>query len=78
MEEEVRAYFKLGEILAQIGDHRESEHYYSKIIRKQTSNQIIREEELLPNWGKELFYLIDDPRGLFNGRQLRNDNHDYN
>lgn len=38
----------------------------------------MREEDLLHHWGKELFYLIDDPRGLFNGRPLRNDNHDYN
>lgn len=59
-------------MLAQMGDHKESEHFYSRIIRKQAINQVIREEELLPNWGRELFYMIDDPQGLFK------DSHDYN
>lgn len=43
-------------------------------MRKQTNQLVIREEEFMPKWGKELFYLIDDPLSNY---QLR-DNHDYN
>jgi hypothetical protein len=61
VDEEVRTYFKLGELLASIGDHKESERFYARIIRKQTSQNVIRDEDLFPLWGREMFYLIDDP-----------------
>ena len=48
-------------MLANIGDHKDSERFYSKIIRKQGQHNYVREEDLFPVWGKELFYMIDDP-----------------
>ena len=60
-EEEVKTYFKIGEILANIGDHKDSERFYAKIIRKQGQHNYVRDEDLFPVWGKELFYMIDDP-----------------
>jgi hypothetical protein len=67
----VKAYQKLGDLLAQCGDHKESEFYYAKIIRKQTGQQIVREEELLPAWGREMFFAIDDPLGKFTYKEAR-------
>ena len=50
-------------MLANIGDHKDSERFYSKILRKQANAAYIRDEDLFPVWGKELFYMIDDPLG---------------
>lgn len=48
-------------MFAQLGDHKESETYYSKIIRRQTSQIIVKDEDYMPTWGKEMFYSIEDP-----------------
>lgn len=56
----MKVYFKLGEAIAEIGDHRDSERFYSKVIRRQ-AHGVISDEELFPVWGRELFYMIDDP-----------------
>ena len=52
VEEEVKAYLKLGEQLAQLGDHKESDHYYCKIMRRAKNQNVVKEEDLLPAWGK--------------------------
>ena len=44
-----------------MGDHKDSERFYAKIIRKQGLHSYVRDEDLFPVWGKELFYMIDDP-----------------
>lgn len=59
MEEELRIYLKLGEIYSKYGDHKESEFYYSRILRKQSTATIIRDEDYLWHWGREIFYLVD-------------------
>jgi hypothetical protein len=59
VEEELRAYLKLGEIYARYGDHKESEYYFSRILRKQTGTANIRDEEYLWQWGREVFFLVD-------------------
>lgn len=60
-------------MLAEIGDHKDSERFYSRIIRRQTKGEIIREDQLLTAWGKELFYLIDDPMSDYANKEA----HDY-
>lgn len=59
VEEELRAYLRLGEIYARYGDHQESEYYYSRILRKQSTAAVVRDEEYLWQWGREMFYLVD-------------------
>lgn len=59
VEEELRVYLKLGEIYARYGDHKESEYYFSRILRKQTATAAIRDEEYLWQWGREVYYLVD-------------------
>lgn len=44
VEEELRCYLKLGEAYSRYGDHKESEFYFSRILRKQTSSANIRDE----------------------------------
>ena len=67
----MKTYFKLGEMLANIGDHKDSERFYAKIIRKQTQKVFVKDEDLFPPWGKELFYMIDDPLGGSNSKDSR-------
>lgn len=60
-QEEVKIYYKLGEIYAKYGDHKESELYFSKILRKQSSGVVvIKDEDYLWQWGRQVFYLIDN------------------
>jgi hypothetical protein len=42
-------------------------------MRKQTNQVVIKEEEFMPKWGRELFYLIDDPLASYQQREC----HDY-
>ena len=58
-------------MLANIGDHKDSERFYSKILRKQANATYIRDEDLFPVWGKELFYMIDDPMGSIQYKDSR-------
>jgi len=61
-------------MLASIGDHKESEKFYSKIIRKQTNQDVIKDQDLFPLWGKEMYYMIDDPNGT---TMMSKDSRDY-
>ena len=58
-------------MLANIGDHKDSERFYSKILRKQNNKVWIKDEDLFPAWGKELFYMIDDPLGSIQYKDSR-------
>jgi hypothetical protein len=56
----LKIYLKLGEIYSKYGEHKESEYYYSRILRKQSNSLVIKDEEYLWSWGRETFYLIDN------------------
>jgi hypothetical protein len=60
-------------MLASIGDHKDSEKFYSRIIRRQTNQEFIKDHDLFPLWGRELYYMIDDPTG----NSMSKDSRDY-
>ena len=59
IEEEVRTYFKIGELCADYGDHVESEQFFSKILRRQSGAIYIRDEDYFSRWSREMFYFLD-------------------